>query len=787
MEELLRGQTAAEIIPFDYTEPCLYFPIRHHSPACSWHLKKAIGEYRPDCILIEGPENADSLIPVLASEESRTPLALYYSFQDNEGRLGKEKGAYKCYYPFAACSPEYVAMKEAAALGISCHLIDLPYGEILMATARDQGLLSKEEKVSYNDDYLLSRSRFVRLLCEKTGLRSFEEFWEKYFEIRAFSMSTREFVAQLHAYCLLVRQNTPAEELKMEGCLARERHMAKQIGKFRNQFQRVLVVTGGFHTWGLLHSEEGEESSGLPGGIQNVYPMAYSMEALDSLNGYASGMPSPGFYHRVWTMMEEGKELPWDEAVLDFLVGTGRGLRQGGFALSAYDEICAMDMARGLAELRGKGQPGLYELQDAVLSSFVKGEVSPAVSEPLRILARLLTGKAVGQLCNQALLPPLVKDFEEQCRAFRLKIQESGASQVVLNIFTSARHRQISAFFYRTSFLDCGFARRQKGPDLLTGRDRNLIREIWSYQWSGTVMAALIDHSVSGATVEEACKRELEEGMAQAAAAEEGARLMVWGFLMGLSGEAGTFDGRMEELLAGDGDFFSLGRACGSLNTLCRLRTLYRQEERGLERLLEMCLVKLSQLLPSMTRIRDEQLTDCLQVCTLLYELAGRKEFAGRRGQLVETFEAMAGDAGIHPGLHGGVLGLLYGANTARQEEIFRVCAGYLMGTGEKMRSSAVFLRGLFSTSRDLALVHEEFTVMLDGLFARLSQEEFVFLLPELRLAFSYFAPVEADRLAARAAALHGVSPASVRRQRAVDAREYEYGEELDQWAAARL
>ena len=230
-----------------------------------------------------------------------------------------------------------------------------------------------------------------------------------------------------------------------------------------------------------------------------------------------------------------------------------------------------------------------------------------------------------------------------------------------------------------------------------------------------------------------------------------------------------------------------MGKACASFNTLCRLRTLYRQEERELEELLEMCFVKLSQLLPSMTRIRDEQLTDCIQVCALLYELTGRKEFAKRRGELMETFEAMAGDVKIHPGLHGGVLGLLYGADTDRREEIFRICAGYLMGTGEKMRSSAVFLRGLFSTSRDLALVHEEFTVMLDGLFARLSQEEFISLLPELRLAFSYFAPVEADRLAARAAALHGAGPASVRRQRAVDAREYEYGEELDEWAAARL
>lgn len=66
-----------------------------------------------------------------------------------------------------------------------------------------------------------------------------------------------------------------------------------------------------------------------------------------------------------------------------------------------------------------RGSPAFTSFRDAVLSSFVKGEVSPAVSEPLRILGRLLTGTAVGRLCDQALVPPLVKDFEEQCRAFR--------------------------------------------------------------------------------------------------------------------------------------------------------------------------------------------------------------------------------------------------------------------------------------------------------------------------------------------------------------------------------
>ena len=84
MEQLLRGQKISEIeeagageaeaevseiekavcpgTEYDLSGPVLYFPIRHHSPVCSYHLQKAAEAYRPDCILIEGPENAEPLI-----------------------------------------------------------------------------------------------------------------------------------------------------------------------------------------------------------------------------------------------------------------------------------------------------------------------------------------------------------------------------------------------------------------------------------------------------------------------------------------------------------------------------------------------------------------------------------------------------------------------------------------------------------------------------------------------------------------------------------------------------
>ena len=174
MDQLLRGQEMAEII---------YMPIRHHSPACARHVIRLVEERRPDCILVEGPENANALIPVMVHPDTRPPFAVYYSYRDRKGHVSEEKEDYKCYYPFLDYSPELAALRAGAEKDIPARFIDLPYGEILIASAEGRGLRRNEEKNNYNDDYLLARSRYIRLLCEKAGLRNFDELWEKYFEL----------------------------------------------------------------------------------------------------------------------------------------------------------------------------------------------------------------------------------------------------------------------------------------------------------------------------------------------------------------------------------------------------------------------------------------------------------------------------------------------------------------------------------------------------------------------------------------------------------------------------
>ncbi len=798
MERVLRGEEVSEIdLPelYDLSRPILYFPIRHHSPACAWHLKKAVAAYEPDCILIEGPENAQEQIRVLAHPETKAPVALYYFYKDSKGLLSEDKEDYRCYYPFLDSSPELVAMREAEALGIPARFIDLPYGEILIGTAEDRGIRAEREKPSYNDDYLLSRSAYLRRLCEKTRLRSFDELWEKYFEIGGLFLETADFIRLVSVQCGLSRQHTPKEELEADGCLLRERYMAQQIAEASGKYKRILVVTGGFHTYGLMELETLQPAAKpvklhrLADRDQGVYPIAYSMEAADALNGYASGMQSPGFYQQVWDRLlkKETPEGAYEGAALHQLVSAGRQARKKKEPLSSYDIICALSMAKGLAALRGKQEPGLYELRDAALSSFVKGEYSPSTDLPLRILSELNTGKQVGSLCRDADRPPLILDFEEQCRKFGLKIQAAGQQEVTLELFTKKKHLAMSRFFYQIEYLGTGFARRTRGADLLNRKDKSRIREIWSYRFSGSVLAALVDVSMMGGTVAEASRTRLVRQFQTSQSSQEAARLMAQGFLMGFLEEQARMGMHIREVLMEDGDFFSLTKGFSHLRMLYELQELYEvQDSAELEELIRICFQKIVQMLPSMAQVKDEQLKECMEGCLSLYQITGRPGFVRYRPVLLEAFERLLGQRGITPGLEGTVLGLLYGYESRYEARIRSAAAGYLQGTDEMQMKSAAFLRGLFYTARDFVFVQEHFLEMIDGLLEKLSGEAFMKLLPELRQAFGYFTPLEIDRIAGKAAGLHGVKKQEVLHGRMVLPAEYEYGEALDAWAVKK-
>ena len=775
MERILRNKEIFEIIPFDYQQKILYFPIRHHSPVCSFHLLNVIEEYKPDCILAEGPQNSDKLIPILTHEDTKPPIAFYYYYKDTQKLVNENAEDYKCYYPFLNTSPEYNALVQAKKKNIDCGFIDLPYGEILINSSKKSN--------AYNDEHNLTESRFFEKVCEKTGMRSFEEFWENYFETKGLYMDTSEFVANMMTYCYLTRTNTPQENIMAEGCHVREQFMAENILKASETHERVLVVTGGFHTYGLYRLTSGQDKlqkvkvHKFNEKIQNVYAMIYSFEAADALNGYASGMQNPGFYDKVWKSLTSGEERlsdVYENIVLDTLLECAKQSAKEKLLITMSDVSSAVTMYRGLCSVRHKISPGLYELYDSVQSCFVKGELNAASDLPLRILSKIATGNEIGKLCGEAEKIPVIQDFEEQCRKYRLKVDNVLEQEIELDIFSKPAHMELSRLFYRMGYLKTEFSRRLKGADILNNKDRSRIRETWEYKRTVQTDSSLIDVSVYGATIEEICKTMSAKQIKEEQKCSEAAKLYVECFLMGIE-ITDEFAVKTDEIIINDGDFFSLGKGLYYFNMLDTLKKMYNAEGIVTEYFLEKCFQKILIMLPSMMNVDSDHADECIKICRMMYNLVRGDVLSGEYENLFDTFRTMIEKGNPEPSLYGAVLGLLYGSDNSYKEDIKHALNSYLTGSEEIKKQGAIFLRGLFSTARDIVLVGNEFIIITDRLINGLQIEDFMDILPELRLAFSYFTPSEIDVIAEKAAKLYGKSKEDMKKS--LEIYQYLYSE----------
>lgn len=98
--------------------PVEVFGIRHHGPGSARSLVAALDDYRPDAVLIEGPADADSLIPLAESEGMEPPVALLAYAADQPSLAS--------FWPFAVFSPEWQAIRWALEHQVTVAFCDLP-------------------------------------------------------------------------------------------------------------------------------------------------------------------------------------------------------------------------------------------------------------------------------------------------------------------------------------------------------------------------------------------------------------------------------------------------------------------------------------------------------------------------------------------------------------------------------------------------------------------------------------------------------------------------------------
>ncbi len=749
--DVARPDAAAQVV---------YLPVRHHSPACAFHVERVIAELQPTFVLIEGPRDANALIRHLADARTRPPIALYTTFIDRSGE-GQPRH-FGSYYPLCDYSPELVALRAAAAVGAEARFIDLTFAELLVAEARHATADEADARppiTSLQNEAYLRHSRLLRAACERAGARDPDDLWDCLFEHDFRRKDSATFFHEVLVWCALTRHDHTPEMIAAEAHDVREAAMSAEIGDAVAAAAggRVVVVTGGFHSVALPTTP-----AQRPRAVKLAKPddaavtlIRYGFQQLDRLNGYASGMPAPEFYQRSWEARD----------VSELLAELARLLRRRDAVPSTADVTAAAEQLQRLARFRDHATPTREDVLDAVRSLYVKGAADIEGVTVLAAAHKLLAGDRVGEVAPDVGRPALVVDFDRIVRAEKLSLDVDRDHEATLDLYRSAAHRGKSRFFHRLRLLEIPFAEWLRGPDYVAGKDLDRVNEVWRYHWRPATEAQLVEQSRFGATIEEAAAAIVSERFAAAEQsgrrADVAARLVLEACRAGLHDHAALLVTRTAALVGADPDFSSVVAAAVDLDLLRISREpLEAQQLTGLLPLVRQAWERAALLVTQLGTTPEEQETTVLDsLCTwtaLSAALPDRELAAMQRTESLRALLGAGGDA--NPTLLGCAFGLLYDDGVIGGDELGRRLGGYLGAATSDATHGARFLRGVLRAARSACWQEASLVDALHGALAGLPEPAFLAALPHLRLAFADLTPRECDRVAAAAAVRCGVA-----------------------------
>ncbi len=746
--ELLRGTLFQE-------KAGLYFvPIRHHSPACAWAVRNLIREIKPRQILIEAPVDQQKLIKLILDKATVPPVAVAV-FVDR-----KEQPRLAAYYPFCSHSPEYIALLEGQQAKAKLQFIDLPSASkaMLAKSASDETLfIDKEEHFDSGD--------FVSAMCRKIGCRNGYELWDHLFESRLGDPDWRGFFGDVGVYCASLRDSTSAETLERNSDLAREQHMANAIQDALKKDGPVVVITGGFHTPALITAiEKGKKTSKISSDYASKsYLIRYGFEALDALSGYAAGLPQPGYYDYLWRRaIDSNGALPWRETALDLISSFSRKLREEGHSVSVPAQIEVLRVAETLATMRGRQGAGRHDLIDAVQTAMVKGEIGVREVWTERLLD-FLRGDAIGDIPSSAGSPPIVEDARSRAKSLKIDVSDGSRRQRRLDIRRKPSHLAASQFFHAMMLVESGFAERQMGPDFIHGIHTERLFEEWSYAWSPMVEGRLIEAATVGDSIDSACIGLLQKHKSQMRAAGKTrdivglTDLFVQGVLAGLGVELHQFLGELAIDIQTHGDFNSVALTLRRLHNIASAKgPLKIPVDLSLDEVRQAAYRRLIYLCDDLPKTPEEAAQGCIESLRLMMDLLrepGAQVFD--RNLFDEAINRVA-DARPPPMILGSILAISVLADMKKPEDICRALAGSFSGTVDDEMDRIGILRGLVYTAPEIIWRSEIVLKQIDSLLCGLTDDQFLGLLPHLRLAFTELNPRETDRIADLLARMHG-------------------------------
>lgn len=746
-------------------ERVVYFPVKHFSPVCAHHLEILIHELRPVGVLVEGPDDATELIQWIVHPDTSTPFTIFSSYVDRKnvfelnGVLSPSPevpARYRGWWPMTDSCPEYVALKAGSEVGAELAFIDAPLG----ATIPFHHVRTHETNQMVNDRHL-AESSFFNALAKKQRRRSFDEFWWANFEAGGFSVDRDTYLRNLLTFAACARSvHDDPEALEADGTLLREAHMKKCIATFLKEHDEglVFVVTGAFHSVALPSSKKKKAKNPAKKADHETMLTGHSFHALDALYELDR---LPNYGQVVWDKIQLGNDEPFNAAALELLIEIMRRARTADEGVSTADAVVAYRVARNLATLRNNREVTLDDTLDAVQMAYIKGDSRVSGTAIERAAREVLVGRRLGRVTSEAGQAPLIRDYYEGCRSFKLDL--TGVTKVVrCDLHKQQKHRLKSALLHRCSFLDIPMfgvldklpwnatSTHYKGPDLVTGENMHLIGETWSVRWNEQVDDKLLELTDHGASIVQAAIGLLREQLIEAkGSASETTQLLLKAAQMMLFELFDELLKEVESSIVVDSSFESLVTALSDFVVLHSYRDALATE--GHERLLATIVTlftKASLVLPSIANANDESAKVMLDKLQTLVRVALTFEaVALDRELLVERLHEMVQDTDGFPTIRGAGHGILFSFGATREKVVARELAGYMNGSSDRVLQAGQFLDGLFQSSKSIFMGSTRLLRAINEVLGELDWDTFKLMLPDMRRAFAQFIPNEIDSI----------------------------------------
>jgi len=732
------------------------FGIRHHGPGSARSLVAALDTLDPAIVLIEGPPDADDIIRFAALPAMKPPVAMLVHGQDNP--------ALSSFYPFAIYSPEWQAMRWAAARERPLRFIDLPAANRLGSAAEEAKAAAGEDEVNAPADDgdtqesgpsgdAATAAREVDmtdvprdpLACLATiaGYDDSEAWWNVLIEqganAPAIFAAIETAMVELRAHGDAHPARSPAEQLLEK---QREAHMRLAIASALAQHDGpVAVVCGAWHVPALRRKVSASDDRAILKGLPKLKVTAtwvpWTDTRLARASGYGAGVVSPGWYTHVWHELERGGAglnprkftARWQARVAGLLRSRGR-------ATSTASVIEASRLAESLAALRDLAMPGLEEMREASLATLCDGE-----TVPLRLIeTELVIGAAVGEIPHGVPQMPLQADLTRWQKKLKLK-PEALERDAALDLRSESGLAK-SLLLHRLTIINVPW-----GQLLEAGSSRGTFRENWKLCWDPEFSVRLAEALVHGTTVEQAAGNAAIAVARKATSFAEISAAVKNCLLAGLPGPARVTIGILQGAATASSDIGALAGAIPPLVSVLRYGTAREMPSEELTLLVTSLVEAVCSGLVYACRNLQADTAETLRAT--LAEL-DRSLVVLDHAHLTSDWRRallkLADDSACHPMLRGLAVRALHEQSVIPPEHT----SGYLtraLSRAVPPLEAGLWLDGFLGRSGHVLLYDTVFAGLIDCWIGDIGEDDFTALLPMLRRAFSEIDRLERRRL----------------------------------------